>query len=136
MKILFLCNANVGRSQAAMSYYNHLHPGDAVSAGTIVDVPGQKLKNRVQATHIVAVMQEHGIDMSENERTQLTEDMLDGIDKIIIMADKHTVPDYLINKDNVEFWAVEDAKDKSLERTRQIRDQIQKRIEDLIQRSK
>lgn len=135
MKVLFVCNGNVGRSQAAMAYYNQLHPGDAVSAGTLVETPGQQLGERPGASHIVTVMNEHGIDMSKNVRTPLTEEMLNGIDKVIMMADPETHPQYLQGRRNVEFWDVEDAKNKPLERTREIRDELKARVEELIKRT-
>lgn len=134
MKILFVCRGNVGRSQMAAEFYNKLYPGDAESAGTIVDLPGQKLKDRRKLVEVVVVMKEYGIDMSENQRTQLTSAMLDKYDKIIVMAEPETIPDYLHGNSRVEIWNVEDAKDKPLDKARIIRDQIKELIADLAKR--
>lgn len=66
MKVLFVCRGNVGRSQMAAEFYNDLKPGDAASAGTTVDLPGQKLKHRSGANEVVSAMREKGLDVGEN----------------------------------------------------------------------
>lgn len=47
MKILFVCRANVGRSQAAMGLYNATHQDTSESAGTITQFQGVALKDGV-----------------------------------------------------------------------------------------
>lgn len=95
MKVLFICRANVGRSQAAMELYNQLYPGNADSAGTIVDNPGERLIDRKGAVNIIEVMREDGIDMSDNTRKQLDISMVNQYDKLIVMAEKDTIPEWL-----------------------------------------
>lgn len=136
MNVLFVCRANVGRSQAAMEFYNQLVPGHGASAGTLVDKPGEKLKERFGAAGILAVMKERGIDMSDNERTQITESMLQDYDTIIVMAEPDTVPTWLANSPKTIVWDIEDSKDKSPERTREIADSIQEHVMTLVQDSK
>ena len=71
MKILFVCQANVGRSQAAMELYRQ-KGGEAHSAGTKVDTPGATLAERPGAFNIVQIMKEdYDIDMIHNIRTQI-----------------------------------------------------------------
>jgi protein-tyrosine-phosphatase len=43
MNVLFICRGNVGRSQAAMSFYNQMNLGHADSAGTLLKYPGLRL---------------------------------------------------------------------------------------------
>ena len=131
MKVLFVCRANVGRSQAAMEFYNQLVPGYGASAGTIVDKSGEKLKERFGAEHIITVMKEHGSDMSENIRTQITQKMLNDYDKVIVMAEPNTVPNWLSDNPKVITWTIEDAKDKPLEKTREIALEIKLRVREL-----
>ena len=135
MKVLFVCQGNVGRSQAAMEYYNQKLPGQAESAGTAVDKPGEKIGERFGAASILSAMQEHGIDMSDNERTPLTEEQINKFGKVIVMADPQARPPYLADYPNVEYWDIEDAKDVSLEKAQMIRDQIKARVDDLIGRT-
>jgi len=131
MKVLFICRANVGRSQAAMEFYNQLVPGQGASAGTIVDKPGESLKDRFGAIGIITVMKEHGLDMSNNERTQLTQSMLAGYEKVIVMAEPETIPEWLASNPKTVIWTIEDAKGQSLEKTRNIALQIRSKVETL-----
>ncbi len=128
MKILFVCRANTGRSQAGMALYNQIHPGDADSAGTIVDNPGERLGDRIVAKNIVQVMLEHGIDISENTRTQISEDMIDRYDKVIVMAELNTMPEWLKDSQKTEIWTIQDAKDQDIETTRRIVNEIEDKI--------
>ena len=92
MKLLFICQANVGRSQSAMELYRQMG-GDADSAGTKVDTPGATLAQRPGAVNIVQVLREdHSIDMIHNVRTQLTESFARPYDRLIVMAEPETWP--------------------------------------------
>ena len=115
----------------AAEYYNKIHPGDAESAGTIVDRPGRTISPEAE---VVVVMKEIGIDMSKNVRTQLTEEALEKYDKIIVMAQPETVPEYLENSSKTETWDIEDAKGVSRETARIIRDKIEAHVADLVER--
>lgn len=57
-------------------------------------------------------------------RTQLHPEMLEGMDQIIVMAEPETIPEWLSTHPKMVYWEVEDPKGKTLERTREIRDQI------------
>ena len=62
MKILFVCWSNIGRSQVAMSFYNHLTgTNGASSAGTEVEMPGEThevRKKRRGGTFVIKAMDE------------------------------------------------------------------------------
>lgn len=120
MKVLFVCRANSGRSQIAMELYNKLHPGEAYSAGTKVDVPGQHLKYRETAGPGILAMHKLGIDMSENPRTQLTERMVREYDVVVVLAEPEAIPYYLYNAPNVKINTVEDTRYKSPEQVWEI----------------
>lgn len=131
MKVLFICRANVGRSQAAMELYNQLHPGDADSAGTIVDNPGEKLIDRKGAVNIIEVMREDGIDMSNNIRKQLDISMVDQYDKLVVMAEEDTIPEWLKKEPKTITWIIQDPKDQDIETTRSIVNQLRELIQAL-----
>lgn len=130
MKTLFVCRANVGRSQAAMELFNRLHPGEAESAGTIVETPGQLLRDRVGANVIIDVMKGYGVDMSENVRRQLTPDMLKDYQRVIVLAEPEAIPSWL-KGDNVLFWNIPDTKGQSPETTHEIVQVIEKKLAEL-----
>jgi len=128
MNILFICRANVGRSQMAPAFFNKLSKKHkTIGAGTHVDEhEGEPLHE-----FVIQCMSELGYDLSKNTRKQLTPEMVKEADKIIVMTEKENLQDY-IDMSKVVFWKIDDAKNKSLEFHRQIRDQIKRLVEKLV----
>ena len=125
--ILFVCVGNSGRSQMAEAFFNHLAKGKAraLSAGT--EPAGAVDPNAV------AVMKEVGIDISRNKPKKLTLEMLDKADKVITMG-CGVAQSCPATFTETEDWELEDPKGKPLEKVREIRDEIQKRIEKLAKK--
>ena len=44
------------------------------------------------------------LDLSSEQRTQLTPELVDAADKVVVMAERETWPDYLVEGGKVEFW--------------------------------
>jgi protein-tyrosine-phosphatase len=137
MKVLFVCWANVGRSQVAKAFYNQLTgTQDADSAGTEVEMPGETLGERQLrkgGTHIIQAMDEKGIDIRGYAKTQLSEDMLDRYDKIICMAQPEYTPPWLEQHDSFVRWDVADPGGKAIEESRIARDAIETKVTDLTE---
>jgi protein-tyrosine-phosphatase len=141
MKVLFVCRANVIRSQMAEAWYNLLTgTKDAESAGTIVDVPGETLGDRRPAHPAgglaVDVMQEKRIDISSAIRTQVTPEMLPHYDAVINMAAPQYTPDWLAAAPNYIFWDISDPLGEGYERTAATRDIVEQKVKELIASSK
>ena len=129
MKVLFICRANVGRSQMATAFFNKLSTKHhAVGAGTHVgDNEGLLLQELV-----IKCMAELGYDLSKETRKQLTPQIAHEADKIVFMNEKEDVPPYLSDSPKVMFWEVEDAKGTSYDFHVKIRDQIKGLVEKLV----
>ena len=125
--VIFVCVHNSGRSQMAEAFFNQMAEGKAIalSAGT---QPGDKVHPEV-----IAAMREVGIDISGNKPKILTMEMIEKADKMITMgcgADAGGLcPASFIE---TEDWALEDPKDKPLEQVRALREDIKKRVMNLI----
>ncbi len=117
----------------AEALFNNLHPNDADSAGTIVDIPGQPIKERERAANVITVMKEIGLDISNNTRTQLTHEMLNKYEKIIVMAERDTMPDYLASSSKIEYWDIKDPAKMNMSDTRRIRDLISNKVKSLTE---
>ena len=135
MRVLFVCKANAGRSQAAMEYYNRQRPGGAESAGTVVSIPGQKVRVIYGDMPFIVAMKEDGINLLQNNRKPFEESMVNAYGRIIIMAQPPTFPKFLKIGGKVEYWPVKDPKISPLEEAREIRDDIKQRVQDLIDRT-
>ncbi len=144
MKVLFVCQMNVGRSQMAYAYFNSLSTHEAASAGTEVAQrggEGQTLLERSQAPgarpvihYTIEAMKEVGLDISHNVRTQLTPQLLDEADKVVVIAEKRFWPDYLLEYDanKIIHWDLEDPINHDREFMHQTRDEIKRRVEELV----
>lgn len=128
--ILFVCVQNAGRSQMAEGFFKKYAPKGhkVISAGT---VPTSQI-NPIA----VEVMKEVGIDIGNQKPKDLTEDMMRNAAAIINMGcmDDKFCPALFVPK--VIDWGIEDPKDKPIEKVRQIRDEIEKRVLEIIDSTK
>lgn len=120
MRVLFICKGNVGRSQMAEAFFNRFSKHQGVSAGTHVS------KKEGQSVHelVINCMAELGYDLSGQKRKQLTPEMVEEADKVVVITKKEDLPDYVKNYPNLVFWDVEDAVNTSYGFHCKIRDQI------------
>jgi protein-tyrosine-phosphatase len=139
MKILFVCQANVGRSQVAHGFFGSISKHEPSSAGTEVEqmmaefpASTRMVKDALRQKHAIPDMRKHGIDISENLRDQLTPEMVDEADKVIVIADREAWPDYLNAADNVTAWDFPDPVGRDAESAGQIFDEIKRRVEELV----
>jgi arsenate reductase len=130
MKVLFICQGNVARSQMAEGYYNHFtKTNDATSAG-VSDTAYKKYPRPVD--EVVQVMTEEGIDVSEKKVKKLTQEMVDNAEKIFVLCDKEMCPAFLLDSSKVTFWPIEDPYETSVDNFRKIRDLIKSKIKSII----
>jgi len=127
MKVLFVCVENAGRSQMAKAFAKIYGKGrvEAESAGTM---PAKEVNSVV-----VQVMREKGIDLSANKPKLVTNQMVRKADKIIVMgcSAQGFCPAPLLNK--MIDWGIEYPKDKPIEKVREIRDEIERKVKKLIE---
>ncbi len=137
MKVLFVCNANMGRSQVAEALFNQLSGEPATSAGIRADEIVEKTKpssRRLKdgGSPAVSYMSEQGADVSEKTRDQLTPEMVQEADKVIVIADDDNWPDYLRNSDKVVVWTIQDTRATSPDSARPLYDEIKRRVQELV----
>jgi len=109
MKILFVCEGNINRSQMASTLFGALVPeAEVLSAGVYADHPGEFLSAVSEGS--IAAMKELGFDMSSNIITQLTREMVEAADKVILVGSVPggSIPEYLKNSVKLETWDVPD----------------------------
>ncbi len=125
--VLFVCVHNAGRSRMAEAFFNHL-VGDryeALSAGT----------EPAAAPHpeVVTAMAARGIALEDRPGTLLTPQLADKAARVVGMGCnvQEACPALRIPLDD---WELDDPKGKSSEEVNAIRDEIERRVEDLIQK--
>lgn len=125
-RILFICVENAGRSQMAEAFAWKYRNNEYVfsSAGTN---PIDKVN-----PNVVLVMKDKGIDLSKKKPKALTHDMIENADLIITMGcETNGICIGPVSKPSID-WKLEDPKTKSLKKVREIRDEIETRVKDLI----
>ena len=121
---LFVCLHNAGRSQMSQALFERAAQGrhDARSAGT---TPGDRVHPEV-----VEVMKELGIDLSEERPKGLTTEDAEWADVVVTMGCGDECP-YIPGKRYLD-WDLADPAGRALAEVRAIRDEIQRRVADLV----
>jgi arsenate reductase len=122
--VLFLCVHNAGRSQMAAGWLRHL-------AGDRVDVfsGGSEPANEVNPAAIEA-MAEVGIDIRAEFPKPWTDEIVRAADVVVTMGCGDACPVYPGKR--YEDWVLDDPDGLDVEAIRPIRDEICRRVEDLV----
>jgi arsenate reductase (thioredoxin) len=123
--VLFACIHNAGRSQMAAAlfdYFADLTKASAISAGS---QPAPSIY-----PNVIAVMKEIGCDLTYASPLLLTKEIAKQADLFASMGcDEAGCPIIPVER---LAWQIEDPKDQPIEKVRQIRDQIQAQVLDLL----
>ena len=124
LRVLFVCVHNAGRSQMAAGFMNSLGAGrvEVLSAGSAP-------KDSINPIAVEA-MQEVGIDISNNVPKVLTPEAVQESDAVITMGCGDAGPFYPGKR--YEDWVLDDPAGQGIESVRVIRDDIKKRVEQLL----
>ena len=125
IRILFACVHNAGRSQMAAALFNQLADpslAQAISAGT------------EPATHIhpevLNAMREVGIELEGVTPQFLSADLASQANILVTMGCGESCP--VVPGAKREDWELPDPKGQPLERVRQIRDEIRRRVHEMV----
>lgn len=121
--VLFVCNHNAGRSQMAQALFDR-HAPDDVRAESAGSAPAKQLW-----PNVVEAMRELGVDLSGRRPKKLTVEMQLHADWAVTMGCGDACP-YVPTR--VEDWDIPDPADQPLDVVRGIRDEIERRVEELI----
>ena len=122
--VLFVCVHNAGRSQMAAAFLTHLSEG-AVEVRSAGSEPADRVNPAA-----VAAMAEVGIDIATEQPKILTNEAVKASDIVITMGCGDTCPFYPGKR--YEDWVLEDPAGKGVDAVRPIRDEIRRRVENLI----
>jgi arsenate reductase (thioredoxin) len=123
-QVLFVCVHNAGRSQMAAAFLSRIGDGriDVRSAGS---TPAEEIHPVV-----VHAMEEVGIDLSAERPKRIEDDVVRASDVVITMGCGDACPIYPGKR--YEDWKVEDPSRRSLEEVRTIRDDLERRVSELV----
>jgi len=129
-KILFVCVENAGRSQMAEAFAKK-DGGEEVEVYSAGTMPAPSVHPEV-----IQLMMEKGIDLSSKKSQILSEKLLEKVDLVITMgcSVEGLCPAPLIK--NIIDWKLEDPKGKPIEKVREIRDEVERKVLDLLNQIK
>jgi protein-tyrosine-phosphatase len=122
--VLFLCVHNAGRSQMAMGFFEHLAGGNAAAWSG-----GSEPATEVNPAAVEA-MAERGIDISREFPKRWNDEMVRAADVVVTMGCGDSCP--VFPGKRYEDWALEDPAGQDLAAVRPIRDEIERRVRDLL----
>jgi arsenate reductase (thioredoxin) len=123
-EVLFVCVHNAGRSQMAAGLLNRR------AAGRVhVRSAGSDPADRINPA-VVAAMEEIGVDIAQEFPKPLTDEVVRAADAVITMGCGDACPIYP-GKRYLD-WELDDPEGKSLEQVRPIRDDLDRRVRELL----
>ncbi|MEU0077612.1 arsenate reductase ArsC [Micromonospora tulbaghiae] len=122
--VLFLCTHNAGRSQMALGFFTHL-AGEHAIAWSGGSEPGIGINPAA-----IAAMAERGIDISEEFPKPWTDEVVRAADVVVAMGCGDACP--VFPGTRFENWNVEDPAGLDLAGVRPIRDEIERRVRQLL----
>ena len=123
-EVLFVCVQNSGRSQMAAGLL-HQRAAGLVHVRSAGSDPAESIN-----PNVVKAMAEVGVDLSQEFPKPLTDEVVRAADAVVTMGCGDACPIYPGKR--YEDWEVDDPAEKSLEEVRVIRDEIDRRVTELL----
>ena len=126
--VLFVCKANRGRSVMSQALFERAAEGRhrALSAGSEAAPEGGPHPEVVEA------MRELGIDVAARRPRRLTTELAAEADAVVTMGCGDACPVIPGKKQLREDWDLADPKDRPLDEVRATRDDIERRVRELV----
>jgi arsenate reductase len=124
--VLFVCLHNAGRSQISRALFDRAAAGrhTSASAGSLADPSGHV------HVEVIEAMNEIGIDLSDRRPQTLNDQLLERADVVVTMGCGDSCP-YVPGARYLD-WDLPDPKGQPVEAVRELRDEIQRRVGDLV----
>jgi arsenate reductase (thioredoxin) len=123
-EVLFVCVQNSGRSQMAAALL-HQRAAGLVHVRSAGSDPAEQIN-----ANVVTALAELGVDVSQEFPKPLTDEVVRAADVVITMGCGDACPIYPGKR--YEDWEVDDPAEKGLEEVRAIRDEIDRRVSELL----
>ena len=123
-EVLFVCVQNSGRSQMAAALM-HQRAAGLVHVRSAGSDPAEQIN-----ANVVTALAELGVDVSQEFPKPLTDEAVRAADAVITMGCGDACPIYPGKR--YEDWEVDDPAEKSLDEVRAIRDDIDRRVSELL----
>jgi len=124
VEVLFVCVHNAGRSQMAAGLLK-LRSEGRIQVRSAGSAPAEEIN-----PNAVVALEELGVDMGEAFPKPLTDEVVRAADVVVTMGCGDACPIYPGKR--YEDWELDDPAGQDLETVRQIRDELDRRVQRLI----
>jgi len=124
-RVIFACVHNAGRSQMAAAFFNQLSNPRSARASSAGTEPGPRVHPEV-----LAAMKEIGLDLSGAAPQRLTAELAAGARYLVTMGCGEKCP--FVPGVEILDWPLDDPKGQPMERVREIRDDVRRRVQEFI----
>lgn len=128
-KFGFVCVQNAGRSQMSTAFAERERRNRGLQESVEILTGGTRPAEHVHE-EVIAVMLEIDIDLSDRTPRRVSSDELESCDVVATMGCSTLELD--ASSVDVRDWALDDPDGKDMDRVREIRDQIELRVEGLF----
>lgn len=131
--VLFICEANVGRSQMAEGYYNVFAGSKrAISAG--IKSVSKKYGGK-PAPEIIEIMKDDNISISAQRIKVFSMEMVSQVKHVIVLCKRNTCSTQLISLPKTRVIPIQDPHGMGREKTKEVRDKIKELTKFLIKQN-
>jgi len=123
VRIAFVCVQNAGRSQMSTAFAERERERRGLDGDVEILTGGTDPAERVH-DEVVEVMDERRFDLSERTPREITPDELQSCDYVATMG----CSTLDVGEVDVRDWALDDPDGQDLDRVREIRDEIERRV--------
>lgn len=128
-RVIFVCVGNSCRSQMAQGFFNHW--ASAYGLEVEAESAGTQPEGHV-SPEAIDVMSERGIDISHHTSDRVEPHQLENYDYVITMGcdDRNVCPSTF--RGDARDWEIRDPKGRSIEVFRDVRDETEQRVRELL----
>jgi arsenate reductase len=119
--VLFACVHNAGRSQMAAAWFNAMSDARKARARSAGTAPASRVHPEV-----IEVMREVSMDLADVQPVFLSDELARGTSLLITMGCGEACP--VVPGLRRDDWPIEDPKGRPVERVREIRDDVKRRV--------
>jgi protein-tyrosine-phosphatase len=128
MKILFICDGNVARSQEAELFATKLSNGKHIATSAGVN---PKIGKPIDPL-VIEAMEELGYSMETSVRKPIDKAVVDAADLIVSFKSAEELPKFVRQHKNIHFWNVADPARQAIGFHREVRDLVKSKVESLL----
>ena len=130
-KILFICEANVGRSQIAEAFYNYYSKGKNAQSAGVIDV-GKKY-NFIPHSDVINVMKEKEINISHQKIKMVNPSILEDTEEIVVLCKPGILPEFIKESTiKLSCYEISDPYKRTFDELRKVRDEIEQIVLKII----